>query len=258
MDRIRALIIDDEPLARQRVRGLLETEPGVEIAGECTDGVDAIEAIRSLRPDLIFLDVQMPEVDGFAVLERLTPDEMPLVIFVTAFDEHAVRAFEVHALDYLLKPFEDDRFREALRRAQSRPGRKDREDAMRRVLEMLEDVGGEGVKDGVKRIMIKTGGHITFLRTAEVEWVEAQGDYVSLHSQGKRHLIRENIGDMERQLSSNSFVRIHRSTIVNVARIKELQPLFHGDYQVILHDGTRLTMSRSFRERFFQRVPAVP
>jgi two-component system, LytTR family, response regulator len=254
MDRIRALIIDDEPLARQRVRGLLEREPDVEIAGECIDGVDAVEAIRSLHPDLIFLDVQMPEVDGFAVLERLTPDEMPLVIFVTAFDEHAVRAFEAHALDYLLKPFEDDRFREALRRAQSRPERK--EDAVRRVMEMLEDVGG--VRDGVKRIMIKTGGHITFLRSAEVEWVEAQGDYVSLHSQGKKHLIRENIGDMERQLSPASFVRIHRSTIVNVARIKELQPLFHGDYQVILQDGTRLTMSRSFRERFFQRVPAVP
>jgi two-component system, LytTR family, response regulator len=254
MDRIRALIIDDEPLARQRVRGLLETEPEVEIAGECTDGVDAVEAIRSLRPDLIFLDVQMPEVDGFAVLERLTPDEMPQVIFVTAFDEHAVRAFEVHALDYLLKPFEDDRFREALRRAQLRPEK--REEAVRRVMEMLEDVGG--VRDGVKRIMIKTGGHITFLRSAEVEWVEAQGDYVSLHSQGKKHLIRENIGDMERQLSPASFVRIHRSTIVNVARIKELQPLFHGDYQVILQDGTRLTLSRSFRERFFQRVPAVP
>jgi two-component system LytT family response regulator len=254
MDRIRALIIDDEPLARQRVRGLLEKEPDVEIAGECIDGVDAVEAIRSLHPDLIFLDVQMPEVDGFAVLDRLTPDEMPLVIFVTAFDEHAVRAFEVHALDYLLKPFEDDRFREALRRAQSRPEKK--EDAVRRVMEMLEDVGG--VRDGVKRIMIKTGGHITFLRSAEVEWVEAQGDYVSLHSQGKKHLIRENIGDMERQLSPASFVRIHRSTIVNVARIKELQPLFHGDYQVILQDGTRLTMSRSFRERFFQRVPAVP
>jgi two-component system LytT family response regulator len=256
MDRIRTLIIDDEPLARQRVRGLLEAEPGVELAGECADGVEAIDAIKSLRPDLVFLDVQMPEVDGFAVLEALEPEEVPLVVFVTAFDEHAVRAFEVHALDYLLKPFEDERFRDALGRARSRQGRTERDEAVRRVLGMLREANGGG--DGIRRIMIKSGGHITFLRTAEVEWVEAQGDYVSLHSQGKRHLVRENIGDMERQLSQNAFVRIHRSTIVNVARIKELQPLFHGDYAVVLLDGTRLTMSRSFRERFFQRVPSVP
>lgn len=256
MDRIRTLIIDDEPLARQRVRGLLEAEPGVELAGECADGVEAIDAIKSLRPDLVFLDVQMPEVDGFAVLEALEPEEVPLVVFVTAFDEHAVRAFEVHALDYLLKPFEDERFRDALGRARSRQGRSDRDEAVHRVLGMLREANGAG--DGIRRIMIKSGGHITFLRTAEVEWVEAQGDYVSLHSQGKRHLVRENIGDMERQLSPNAFVRIHRSTIVNVSRIKELQPLFHGDYAVVLLDGTRLTMSRSFRERFFQRVPSVP
>jgi two-component system LytT family response regulator len=256
MERIRTLIIDDEPLARQRVRGLLEADPGVELAGECADGVEAIEVIKSLRPDLVFLDVQMPEVDGFAVLEALEPDEVPLVVFVTAFDEHAVRAFEVHALDYLLKPFEDERFRDALGRARSRQGRTHRDEAVHRVLRMLHEANGAG--DGIRRIMIKSGGHITFLRTAEVEWVEAQGDYVSLHSQGKRHLIRENIGDMERQLSPNAFVRIHRSTIVNVSRIKELQPLFHGDYAVVLLDGTRLTMSRSFRERFFQRVPSVP
>lgn len=256
MDRIRALIIDDEQLARQRVRGLLEADPGVEIAGECIDGVEAIEAITSLRPDIVFLDVQMPEVDGFAVLEALEPGDVPLVVFVTAFDEHAVRAFEVHALDYLLKPFDDERFRDALRRARSRLGRDDRDEAVRRVLLMLREAGGKS--EGVRRIMIKSGGHITFLRTADVEWVEAQGDYVSLHSGGKRHLVRENIGDMERMLSPDTFVRIHRSTIVSVARIKELQPLFHGDYAVVLVDGTRLTMSRSFRERFFQRVPAVP
>ena len=256
MERISALIIDDEPLARQRVRRLLEADPEVDLLGECGDGIEAIETIRTKHPDLIYLDVQMPEVDGFDVLKPFTADEVPLVIFVTAYDEHAVKAFEVHALDYLLKPFEDAKFRSALQRAKDQLHLEQRGESIRRVLDLIGE--RRGTPGGIKRIMIRSGGHISFLRTADVDWIEAQGDYVSLHSQGKRHLVRENIGALEEQLKPESFVRIHRSTIVQINRIKELQPLFHGDYTIVLIDGTRLTMSRSFREKFFQRVSNVP
>jgi two-component system LytT family response regulator len=256
MDRIRTLIVDDEPLARQRLRRLLEQDPEVEILADCADGVDAIEAIRARRPELVFLDVQMPEVNGFEVLETIAPEEVPLVIFVTAFDEHAVRAFEVHALDYLLKPFEDERFRDALRRAKEHRAEEQRREEVTRILAMLGET--RGTRGGMRRMMVRSGGHISFLRTADIDWIEAQGDYVSLHCQGKKHLVRDNIGTLGERLGAETFARIHRSTIVNIGRIKELQPLFHGDYTVVLVDGTRLTMSRSFREKFFEQVAAAP
>ena len=255
MDRIRTMIIDDEPLARQRIRRLLERDETVEILDDCADGVEAIEAIRSRRPELLFLDVQMPEVNGFDVLEAIAPEEVPLVVFVTAFDEYAVRAFEVHALDYLLKPFEDERFREALDRAKVHRGEEKRREEVARILTMLGEKRVPG--GGIRRIMVRSGGRIAFLRTADIDWIEAQGDYVSLHCQGRKHLIRENIGTLGEQLGADAFARIHRSTIVNIGRIKELQPLFHGDYTVVLHDGTRLTMSRSFREKFFEQIAAT-
>ena len=252
MERIRTLIIDDEPLARQRVQRLLQQDPDVEILAECTDGVEAIETIRSKRPELVFLDVQMPEVNGFDVLEAIPEDQVPLVVFVTAYDEHAVRAFEVHALDYLLKPFEDDRFQESLRRVKEHRAEESRREEVVKVLAMLKE--SRDSRSGLRRVMVRSGGHIAFLRTADIDWIEAQGDYVSLHCQGKKHLIRENIGALGDRLGAETFARIHRSTIVNIGRIKELQPLFHGDYTVVLQDGTRLTMSRSFREKFFEQV----
>jgi two-component system LytT family response regulator len=254
-EQLRILIVDDEPLARERVRRLLQAEPDVAIVGECADGVEAIAATRSKHPDLIVLDVQMPEVNGFDVLSALAPEEVPLVIFATAYDEHAVRAFEVHALDYVLKPFDDERFLEALQRARERRGLERRSQDVAKILAALEEI--RGGKETLRRIAVRSTGHIAFVRTADIDWVEAQGDYVSLHSQGKRHLVRENIGVLEERLRGGGFVRIHRSTIVNISRIRELQPLFHGDYSVVLHDGTRLTMSRSYRERFFEQIAAA-
>jgi len=252
MDKIRTLIVDDEPLARQGVRRLLEADPEVEIVGECGDGLEAVESIQALHPGLVFLDIQMPEMNGFEVLDALDTESMPLVVFVTAYDQHAVKAFEVHALDYLLKPFDRERFEEALGRAKASLRDNQQGAIASKIADML--VRSERVRG--ERFMIKSGGHITFLRTEEVDWVEAQGDYVCLHCQGKKHLMRDKIGHMENQFNGGTFVRIHRSTIVNVGRIKEMQPLFHGDYAVVLNDGTRLTMSRSFREKVFQRLSA--
>jgi two-component system LytT family response regulator len=249
------IVVDDEPLARQRLVRLIAADPEVKLAGECADGVEAIDAVRSLKPDILFLDVEMPEVDGFGVVEALSREELPLVIFVTAYDQHAVRAFEVHALDYLLKPFDDERFYSSLRRARAVLARGGKGEDAARLIRMLEAFRSE--KSGIKRIMVRSNGHVTFVRTSDIDWMEAQGDYVSLHSQGKRHLVRENIGDLEAQVRPQGFARIHRSTIVNISRVKELQPLFHGDYTVVLTDGTRLTMSRSYRERFFQYISSV-
>ena len=256
MKRLRALIIDDEPLARQGVRRMLEDDPDVEIVGECVDGMDAVEAITAHHPDLIFLDVQMPEMDGFEVLDQLDPGEIPLVIFVTAYDQHALKAFQVHALDYLLKPFDRERFQEALDRAKNQPRQARGGEPTNRILQMLDETRPE--RGLLERVMIKSGGRISFLKTAEVDWIEAQGDYVCLHCQGKKHLLREKISELDENLPPSSFVRIHRSTIVNISRIKEMQPLFHGEYTVILADGTRLTMSRSFRDKVFESLTGSP
>jgi two-component system LytT family response regulator len=255
MERIRTLIVDDEPLARKGLRQFLEADPEVDIIGECSDGVEAVEQIKSMHPDLVFLDIQMPEMDGFATLDSLASDELPLVVFVTAYDQHALRAFQVHALDYLLKPFEEERFQEALARAKAQLREKGGSQLTRRILEMLDGTRVERQAPG--RIMVRSAGRITFVRVEEVDWIEAQGDYVCLHCQGKKHLVREKISDMETQLADGRFLRIHRSTIVSIPRIKEMQPLFHGEYAVVLHDGTRLTLSRSFRDRVFERLSGM-
>jgi len=252
MEHIRTLIVDDEPLARTGIRSLLKDDSEIEIVGECSDGQEAVEAITALHPDLMFLDIQMPELDGFEVLEALDPESIPLVVFVTAYDQYALRAFQVHALDYLLKPFDRERFLEALVRVKGLFHEKNGMQVTRRIVEMLDS--GKAERGHVGRIMIRAGGRITFVRVEEVDWIEAQGDYVCLHSAGKKHLVREKISDMEAQLSPERFVRIHRSTIVNISRIKEMQPLFHGEYTVVLHDSTRLTMSRSFRDRVFEQL----
>jgi two-component system LytT family response regulator len=227
----------------------------VEILGECADGVEALEQIKSLHPDIVFLDIQMPEMDGFAVLDGLSAEELPIVVFVTAYDQHALKAFQVHALDYLLKPFEEERFHEALDRAKAQLRHKNGSQITRRIMEMLD--GNREERQVPGRIMVRNAGRITFVRVEEVDWIEAQGDYVCLHCQGKKHLVREKISDMESQLSTERFLRIHRSTIVSIPRIKEMQPLFHGEYAVVLQDGTRLTMSRSFRDRVFERLSGV-
>jgi len=252
MDRIRTLIVDDEPLSRQGIRAVLEKDPEIQVLGEAADGLEALERIRADHPDLVFLDVQMPEMNGFDVLDALAPEELPLVVFVTAYDQYALNAFQVHALDYLLKPYEDARMLEALDHVKVQLRQKNGTHTTKRLLDMLDTTKGERNRTG--RIMVRSGGRITFVRVDDVDWIEAQGDYVCLHTQGKKHLVREKISDMEAQLSPEHFLRIHRSTMINVSRIKEMQPLFHGEYSVMLQDGTRLTMSRSFRDKVFDRL----
>jgi two-component system, LytTR family, response regulator len=243
---IRALLVDDEPLAREMIREMLKDDPEVEIVGECVNGREAVEAIQEHNPDLIFLDVQMPEIGGFDVLEALKSAVLPHVIFVTAYDQYAVRAFEVHALDYLLKPFDRERFELAWRRAKShilatRNGEMDQ-----RILAILEEL--KAGSKYLERLVIKSGGRVFFLDTDDIDWIEAEGNYVSVHTGKKSHLLRETISSLDAQLDPKKFLRIHRSSIVKIDRIKELQPWFHGEYRVILQDGTQLTLSRNYRE----------
>lgn len=243
---IRTLIVDDEPLARERLRTLLADEADIEIVGECGDGRRAVAAIRKHRPDLVFLDVQMPELDGFGVLRAVGAQNLPTVVFVTAYDKYALKAFEVHALDYLLKPFDRDRFDRALDRAR-RELRRGTGELNERVLHLLEEAGAK--PRFLERLVVKTAGRVYFLRAEEIDWFEAAGNYVKLHAGKDEHLIRETMANLEDQLNPKKFVRIHRSTIVQIERIKELQPWFHGDYVVLLRDGTKLTLSRSYRDR---------
>ena len=251
---IRAAIVDDEDLGRHKISRMLKEDPGVEIVGEFAGGDGAIKALRESKPELLFLDIKMPEMDGFAFLRELSGSFTPIVIFVTAFDQHAVQAFQVHALDYLLKPFDRGRFQDALRRAKEQVRQRRDGSINLRLLELLNGSNHAPPAPSRERIMVKSAGRISFLRTEEIDWIEAQGDYVRLWAQGRKFLIREKIGDMEQQFSGDRFIRIHRSTIVNVERIKEMQPLFYGEYAVILNDGTRLTLSRSFREKVFSRL----
>jgi two-component system, LytTR family, response regulator len=245
---IRTLIVDDEPLARTRIRSLLQDEADIEVVGECGDGKQAVVALRDLQPDLVFLDVQMPALDGFEVLEAVRGDRLPAVIFVTAYDRYAIRAFEHHALDYLLKPFDRDRFQKALARLRADLQRKQQASASQRLAAMLQDVQSSSRKP-VQRLVIKSGGRIFFLRVEEIDWIEAAGNYVRLHVGKETHLLRETMNSLEGRLDGQQFVRIHRSTIVAMDRIKELQPWFHGDFKVILKDGGELTLSRGYRQK---------
>jgi two-component system LytT family response regulator len=250
--RIRTLIADDEPAARDAIRSLLDGDADIEIIAESADGRSALNAIREGRPDLVILDVQMPELDGISLLRALDPSELPVVIFITAHDRYAVNAFEVHALDYLLKPFDDRRFHTALAHAKDRV-RQGKLGALR--LELLDLLAAPAEppatagSDGryLKRLVIKSGGRVTLLGVSDIDWIEAEGDYVKVHAGKAWHLLRETMKHIEGQFDPAQFVRIHRSTIVNVERIKELQPYFKGEYVVKLHDGTSLKLSRGFR-----------
>ncbi|HEX8164087.1 MAG TPA: LytTR family DNA-binding domain-containing protein [Pyrinomonadaceae bacterium] len=245
--KIRALVIDDEPLARRRIRKLLARDAEVEAVGDCADGYEAIAAINAHDPDLIFLDVRMPEIDGFSVLERIRPKHSPLVVFVTAYDQYALRAFEVSAVDYLLKPFDRRRFDAALARAKSRLASGRDSELTERALALLEELRAR--ESHLERLMIKSGGRAFFIKTEEIDWIGAEGKYVRLHAGRESYLLREAIGGLEARLDPKKFPRIHRSTIVNIDRVKELQPWFHQDYRVILRDGTELVLSRSCRKK---------
>jgi len=245
--RIRSIVIDDEPLARRRIRRLLARDPDVEVLCDCSNGYEAIEAISEQSPDLIFLDVQMPEIDGFEVLQQLRVDAQPYVVFVTAYDRYALKAFEVSAVDYLLKPFDRKRFEKTVQRAKSRMSFERGNDLNQRTLAVLEELRARS--SYLDRLLIKSAGRAFFLKVEEIDWIEAEGKYVRIHSGRESYLLREGIGSLELQLDPRKFVRIHRSTIVNLDRVRELQPWFNQEYRVLLHDGTTLMLSRSCRRK---------
>jgi two-component system LytT family response regulator len=251
LNNIRTLIVDDEPLARERIKRFLAGERDLELVGECSEGRAAVEAIRTLKPDLVFLDVQIPELDGFGVLDAVGPAEMPAVIFVTAYDRYALQAFDVNALDYLLKPYNRERFRKAVERARSLLSNGAKGELNERLLSLLENFKTEPARH-LERLMIKSSGRVFFLRTAELDWIEAEGNYLRLHVGRESHLLRETMNRLASKLDPDKFLRIHRSTLVNIERIKELQPLFSGDYVVILRDGKQLTLSRSYRDKLLE------
>jgi two-component system LytT family response regulator len=247
MDKIRALIVDDEPLARAGLRELLEKEADIEVVGECGDGVAAVEAIPRLKPQLLLLDIQMPGLGGFGVIELLEEESLPAIIFVTAYDQFAIKAFETHALDYILKPVDERRFAHALDHARSIISLKSATNLSRQVINLLQDIASPSRY--LTRLAVKNAGKISFVGTREIDWIGAEGDYVCVHAAGRKELIRATIGGLEEKLDPKQFARIHRSTIVNIDRIKELEPLFHGEYSVKLVNGTGLVMSRSYRSR---------
>jgi two-component system LytT family response regulator len=250
------VIVDDEPTARRGIRLLLERDDSVEIVGEAAGGADAAELIKREKPDLVFLDVQMPGCDGFEALHRVGTAAAPAVVFVTAYDEHALRAFDVNAVDYLLKPYDDARFAAALQRAKEEVRRRSADSVNTRLTQLLEYLQHDTARQGAAkddsagdRILVKSSGEIFFLKAEEIDWIEAEGDYMKFHVGGRAHLMRETMARLEARLDPKRFIRIHRSTIVNIDRLRKLSPSFAGEYAVILHDGTKLKLSRGYHER---------
>jgi two-component system LytT family response regulator len=244
---LRALVVDDEALARQRIRDLLRRSTDIELVGECADGLAAVKAIEDLRPDLVFLDIQMPELDGFGVVEAVGAERMPPTLFVTAYDQHALKAFEVHALDYLLKPFSPERFHQALDRARRwclRAGPEKVPDLEALLASLRQE------RPWVDRLLVRQGDRHMLVKTSALQWIEAEDNYVRLHVEGTSHLLRQTMSGLLARLDPAQFRRIHRSAIVNLDCIKEFQPWTGGDLMVIMRDGTRLTLSRTYREQF--------
>lgn len=249
-----ALIADDEPLARRRIRTLLERETDVSVVGETGDGKATIEAIRSRRPDVVFLDIRMPGLDGFEVIETVGAERMPAVVIVTAFDRHAVRAFEKHAADYLVKPFDDERFADALRHVRSRV-RAGAAGSPTRLLRTLESL--EARQGWLRRLIVRTEGRLVVVRVEDVDWLWAEGNYVRVYAGGTAHRMRTTLHALSGRLDPERFLRINRSQLVCADRVRELQPAFHGEYFVILQDGTRLVASRRCRDRVIERLGAI-
>jgi two-component system LytT family response regulator len=262
---IPAVIVDDEPLARRGIRARLERAGGYAIVAECASGREAIAAIREHAPAVVFLDVQMPGIDGFGVIDEIGADRMPVVIFVTAFDDHALRAFESHAFDYLLKPIDDDRFASTIDRVRQRVVEREESEVARRLAALMHEIrpaidtaqgrarpsttSADTAGFPANRIVVRERDRVLLVDVADIDWVGADGDYVRIHAGGKSHLIRDTMAAMEQRLDQSTFVRIHRSTIVNTTRIRELRPYSSREYAVVLTDGTRLRLSRRYRER---------
>ena len=246
MEKIRTLIVDDEPLAREGLRLHLEEHTDIDVIGECGDGASAVIAVRDLQPELVFLDVQMSGLDGFGVLRAISTENMPIVVFVTAYDEFALQAFEAHAIDYLLKPLDPERLDTALERVRNQLTGKNRREREDRVISLLAQVGG--TPRFIERLVTRSDGKIRIIRVDDIDYIEAAGNYAKIHLGGKMHLVREGMNSLESKLDPARFLRIHRSVIVRIDRIKELESLYQGDYVVVLHDGTRLTTGRKYRD----------
>jgi two-component system LytT family response regulator len=247
---IRALIADDEALARKFIRRLLKEDDDFEVVGECSNGKEAVAMIRKENPDVVFLDVQMPEMDGFGVIESIAIERLPQIIFTTAYEQYAIRAFELHAVDYLLKPFDHARFKDAIKHAKERFRSERPNEGSAQIDALLASIKSK--PQYVDRLVIKAGGRITFLNTCEIDWIEADDKYVHLHTSKANPMVRQTLTAMEAQLDPQKFRRVHRSAIVNVERIKELQPLFSGEHSILLDDGTKLTLSRNYKDKLFE------
>jgi two-component system LytT family response regulator len=248
----RALIVDDEPLARKKIRRMLSGESDITVVGECADGPSAVSAIINLNPDLVFLDVQMPEMDGLEVVRAVGPRRLPALVFVTAFDTYALQAFETEALDYLLKPFDPMRFRETLQRVRRRLGGQGGEEFSEQIRQLANRFGSESKY--LQRLVVKTGERVLLLNIGEVDWLEAAGNYVCVHAGKQSHIVRDSLAHLESRLDPAHFARIHRSTVVNLDRIRELRPHWHGDYKIILQSGQVLPLSRRHREALTKKL----
>ena len=246
--RIRTLIVDDEPLARAMLRSFLAEDAQIEIIGECGDGYTAIEMIESSAPELVFLDIQMPDLDGFGVLRALAPAAIPNLVFVTAYDQFALKAFDVHAIDYLLKPFDRERFQRTLDRAKQQIALQKRKDVQASLLRILSEQSAR--LQPLKRILVKSGDKSFFVRPEEISWIEAQGNYVALHLGAQSFLLRQTVNTLEKQLDPAKFQRIQRSMIVNLDAIREMHPAGRGEYEIVLKDGVTLKLSHTYRESF--------
>jgi len=249
---VTVLVVDDEAPARQRVLDLLRRETNIAAVHEATDGRLAINAIRALQPDLVFLDVQMPELDGLGVVDAIGAARMPLTVFVTAFDHHAIAAFEANAIDYLLKPFSDERFETTMTRVRARLDERGMRDFGARVMRLMSPTQwNTGTLD---RLVVKSAGATRFLSTADLEWIEAAGVYVTLHTSGKEILHRASLTDLEARLDPRTFIRIHRSAIVNIEKVSHLEPISHGEFDVVMKSGARTRLSRTYRAQFELRL----
>jgi two-component system LytT family response regulator len=245
---VRVVVADDEPIGRHRLVRLLQAEPDTDVVAACADGEEAVEAIREHSPDVVLLDIQMPNLDGFEVVAALGDAHQPVVIFVTAHDQYALRAFEVHAFDYLLKPVDQDRLRETIARAVSSAAKATHSTPTRRILGLLEELNARERARGRERLVVRTPERAFFLRTDTIDYIEAAGKFVHLHVGRTMHALRESMAELEQELDPARFLRISRSVIVNLDRIQEIQPWFQGDYVLILADGTKLTSTRGYRD----------
>lgn len=253
---INAIIVDDEHLAREKVSLFAKDESDLSIAALCQNGFEALDSIKRHKPDLVFLDIQMPEMGGFDVLQKLPASDFPGIIFITAYDEFALRAFEYHAIDYLLKPFDRERFHDAFIHARDVLSSTEKKDkSIKQLSALVESLQKKDA--GIERFVVKTNGRILFLKTPDIDWMEAAGNYIKLHIGNESHLIRETMNNLEKNLDPRLFVRIHRSTIININKIKELHPWFNGDYKVILHDNREVMLSRGYRNNLSKAVGKI-